>query len=500
MKQLVHNGVLIPKYEPLGFHLVLHGTRRTLTLEQEEMAVAWVKKLSTEYVQDAVFRRNFFDDFRKALNVSPSSSEEGFDFSEISDYVESEKARKAAMSRDERKRLAENRRALREENRKRYGWATVDGMQVELANYMAEPSCIFMGRGKHPLRGSWKEGATEEDITLNLSPDAPTPAGRWKERVWEAECMWVARWEDKLRGEKKYVWLSENSFIRQRREIDKFNKALELASKIETLRKHIRINLDSPDLLRRKIATVCYLIDELKFRVGDEKDEDEADTVGATTLRPEHIQFQSNGVTVLKFLGKDSIEWNIESRLPQVVVRNFREFVKEANSSVFNGVRSENVALFLDEVAPGFTPKVFRTFHATRTTKETLQKARVRKSDPPFVKKYAATMANLQAAKECNHKRKLPKNWEEGLKKMEERLSILAEKQSKKASERMKELQMRIELRKAARDYNLNTSLKSYIDPRTYFEWGRKVDFDWRLYYNKTLQRKFQWVESVSTS
>ena len=61
--------------------------------------------------------------------------------------------------------------------KEKYGHAIVDGVTVELGNYMAEPSSIFMGRGKHPLRGKWKDGATEEDITLNLSPDATRPAG-----------------------------------------------------------------------------------------------------------------------------------------------------------------------------------------------------------------------------------------------------------------------------------------------------------------------------------
>jgi len=470
-----------------------------LTAEQEEMAVAWVKKLGTEYVQDPVFRRNFFKDFASTLNVSTGTPEQDFDFREITSYLEAEKASKLAMSRDQKKKLAAERKALREENKKRYGYAIVDGVQVELANYMAEPSCIFMGRGKHPLRGSWKQGAKEADISLNLSPDAAIPQGQWKGRVWEPDCMWIARWDDKLRGEKKYVWLSESSFIRQRREIDKFNKALELAFKIKDLRSHICTNLNSPDRLRRKIATVSYLIDDLKLRVGDEKDEDEADTVGATTLRPEHIQFQPDGITVLKFLGKDSIEWNIESRLPQLVVRNLKQFVGESNSSVFSGVHSENVASFLDEVAPGFTPKVFRTYHATKVTKAALQKAKLKKCDSSYVKKYTATLANLEAAKECNHKRKLPKNWEEGVKKMEERLRVLEGKETKSAGERANELRMRIELKKATRDYNLNTSLKSYIDPRTYYEWGRRVDFDWRSYYNKTLQRKFQWVESIGT-
>jgi len=48
---------------------------------------------------------------------------------------------------------------------------------------------------------------------------------------------------------------------------------------------------------------------------------------------------------------------------------------------------------------------------------------------------------------------------------------------------------------KATKEYNLTTSLKSYIDPRVYHQWGREIDFDWKLYYNKTLQRKFSWVE-----
>lgn len=45
------------------------------------------------------------------------------------------------------------------------------------------------------------------------------------------------------------------------------------------------------------------------------------------------------------------------------------------------------------------------------------------------------------------------------------------------------------------RDYNLGTSLKSYIDPRIYFKWGQKIDYDWRNYYSATLEKKFSWVD-----
>ena len=53
---------------------------------------------------------------------------------------------------------------------------------------------------------------------------------------------------------------------------------------------------------------------------------------------------------------------------------------------------------------------------------------------------------------------------------------------------------------KATKNYNLGTSFKSYIDPRIYFEWGKKIDYDWKLYYPKALQRKFSWIEKDSTT
>jgi len=45
------------------------------------------------------------------------------------------------------------------------------------------------------------------------------------------------------------------------------------------------------------------------------------------------------------------------------------------------------------------------------------------------------------------------------------------------------------------KDYNLGTSLKSYVDPRVYFDWGKKVDYSWRNYYSATLEKKFSWVD-----
>ncbi|MEM4246086.1 MAG: DNA topoisomerase I, partial [Candidatus Bathyarchaeia archaeon] len=332
------------------------------------------------------------------------------------------------------------------------------------------------------------------DIILNLSPDAPRPPGRWKEIVWQPDNMWIAKWDDKLRGVEKYVWIADSSFLKQKKEIDKFNAALRLEEKIPALTRHIMEGLKSPDVKRRKVATVCYLINKLKIRVGDEKDKDEADTVGATTLRPEHVTISNGNMVRFDFLGKDSVRFIREVQLPDQVVENLKGFIQTANSSIFQGVRSEVVSDFLGEVAEGVTAKVFRTFYASQAVREYLRANPVDRAAPDYLKKHVAVMANLQAAITLNHKRKLPKKWQESLDKKKARLKDLKAKR-RKAETAIAKLRLKIEEMKATKEYNLGTSLKSYIDPRIYYDWGRRVDFDWKLFYSKTLQRKFSWVE-----
>ncbi len=505
MKQLIHSGVLIPKrYEPKGFHIKIDGEQVALTPHQEEMAVAWVKKLGTDYVKDPVFIKNFFHDFSEAMKMSDKPlSPEQVDFTEIINFVEKEKLIKANMSKEEKKKQAQERKVLREANKEKYGYAIIDGIKTEVGNYTVEPPSIFMGRGEHPIRGRWKPYVGEEEIILNLSPDAPRPPGNWKAIEWHPDYMWIAKWDDKLVGKEKYIWLSDSSHLKQQKEIEKFDKATLLAKEIDKLRDHISRDLQSKDSRIRKIATAAYLIDELKLRVGDEKDPDEADTVGATTLRPNHITINSTNRAFFDFLGKDSVRWQKEVELPEVVVQNINEFKSEAEdkgqseATIFEGIRSEHINSFLSQVMPGLTAKVFRTYHASSVVRNSLEKANITKAEPVVTKKNAATMANLEAAIICNHKRKPPKTWEESLAKKIDRLNTLenSPKKTPKQEERIHALELKIQEVQATRDYNLRTSLKSYIDPRIYYSWGKSVDFDWKLYYPKTLQRKFSWVE-----
>ena len=61
--------------------------------------------------------------------------------------------------------------------------------------------------------------------------------------------------------------------------------------------------------MEKQIGTAMWVIDVLALRVGGEKSEDEADTVGCCSLRLEHLTFAEEGVSEieLEFLGKDSM-------------------------------------------------------------------------------------------------------------------------------------------------------------------------------------------------
>ena len=354
LKSLRHNGVYVPRYDHKGFTVNIQGLRIKLTPKSEQMAIAWVRKIqSLLSPPDKVFLKNFMQDFVTALRKENPNSEllksfssdylktiennnfvlprngsristfVGIDFSEILDYLEQEKAKKLSITKDEKKKQAVLRKAKREERREIYGFAIVDGKKLEIANWTAEPSCLFAGRGDHPRRGKWKEGPREENIILNLSPDSPRPDGNWKAIVWERDKMYVAKWKDKLTGKMKYVWFSDSAFLKQNREKEKFKKAQKLGKQIAAIEAHILKNLDAKDEARRKVATVCWLILKPNMRVGDEKDPDEADTVGAITLRAEHITVNGS-VLHFDFLGKDCVRWIKDVQAPPSIISNIQ--------------------------------------------------------------------------------------------------------------------------------------------------------------------------------
>lgn len=366
----------------------------------------------------------------------------------------------------------------------------------------------FVVHNSHPKRGHWKPRIAEEDITLNLDKNAPVPPGKWKV-IHEPGNMWIACWTDKLSDKVKYVWLHDSSNIRQMRDKSKYDKARELEKKIEKVRSYISKSMSVKDPKTRRTATACFLIDKLAMRVGDEKDEDEADTVGASTLRVEHLKFKENAID-FDFFGKDYVRWQktlVIAPEDHAALDNLKEFCKgkKPDDLIFDGITSRHVNEFFGKASPGLTAKVFRTFHATTVVKSYLNKHdSFPKDAPSFDKLYQAKMANLEAAIRANHKRTPPKTFEQALQKKIDKLKEIeksepkTDKQKEKLKERIEKMKKQIELAKITKEYNLNTSLRNYIDPRVFKSWADKVQLDWKLLYTGTLQRKMAWVDPES--
>lgn len=541
-KKLQHNGILFPpEYEKQGIKIKIKGETINLDINQEEMIYQWAKKKDTPYAQDKVFQKNFTKDFAKTLDSKfKKISYEDIDFSNAYKIVDKEKDLKEMMTKEDRKALSVKRKELREKLKIKYGIAIMDGKEVEVGNYMAEPPGIFIGRGEHPLRGKWKPRVTAKDVTLNLGKDAKTPQGNWGKIIYDNDSMWLASWMDVLTEKRKYVWLADTSGLKQDRDKEKYEKAVKLGNEIEKIKDRIVKDMKSKDPKISKISTACYLIYRTAMRVGDEKDPDEADTVGATTLRKEHIKITANTIE-FDFLGKDSVRWQ-ETVVAEGHDKQFHENIKKIiekkkpKDEIFEDITSRHVNQYYSGIVKGLTAKVFRTYLATAVVKKYLVEHDNIKGKTANEKLYHAKLANLEAAMMCNHKRTIPKTYEltlqkkrdtlkkvekeqvwkktqEILKKVEstesktdtqkksktKRIKTLNQqikKQKLKHKERLEKLELQLDLSEKTKDYAIGTSLRNYIDPRVFKAWTNEVGAEWEKLYTAALQKKFLWVKN----
>ena len=545
-KTLQHNGILFPPaYEAHGIKIKIKGESVDLDLNQEEMIYQWAKKKDTPYSQDKVFQKNFTEDFAKTLSSKfKNILYQDIDFSHAYKIVDKEKDLREMMTKEEKKTLAIKRKELREKLVQKYGKAIMDGKEVDVANYMAEPPGIFIGRGDHPLRGRWKPRVTAKDVTLNLGKEAKIPEGNWGKIVHDNDSMWLAGWTDYLTEKRKYVWLADTAGLKQDRDKAKYEKAVKLSKEIEKIKDTIVKDMKNKDPKISRIATVCYLIYRTAMRVGDEKDPDEADTVGATTLRKEHINITDNTIE-FDFLGKDSVRWQ-ETVKAEGNDKQFQENLKKLiqnkkpKDEIFEDITSRHVNAYYSSIVNGLTAKVFRTYLATTVVKNYLKEHDNMKGKTPNEKLYHAKLANLEAAIMCNHKRTIPKTFEEALENKRETLKNInkeqpwkktldalkkaeavedktdaqkknkakkikalneqVRKQKEKHKERTEKLQLQIDLSEKTKDYNLGTSLRNYIDPRIFKAWTSEVGAEWEKLYTAALQKKFLWVQNEKVS
>lgn len=95
-------------------------------------------------------------------------------------------------------------------------------------------------------------------------------------------------------------------------------------------------------MANRQRATAVYLIDKFALRAGNEKGDDEADTVGCCSLKYEHVTLKPPNIVIFDFLGKDSIRFYDEVEVEPQVFKNlkiFKKAPKDVGDEIFDRLK-----------------------------------------------------------------------------------------------------------------------------------------------------------------
>jgi DNA topoisomerase-1 len=371
-KHLEHNGlVFAPKYEAHGIKIKFKGNEISLSPLQEELATFWAQILNNELSSKDITKKNFFKAFRKAMGEHyAQASLDDFDFMPIFDHLEKVRERNKTRTPEEKKVEKEKKQKIVEY----YGYAQVDGTIEKLSNYMVEPPGIFRGRGAHPLSGTIKSRILPSNVTLNIGPDDPVPICTLPGHAWgdvqqNQEATWLAFY--KVDKASKYIFLASNSKFKGMNDLQKYEKAKKLKNMIGKIREDYMSKMEK-DTEARQLGVATYLIDKLALRVGNEKGDDEADTVGCCSLRVEHVKLDTDNHIILDFLGKDSMQYYNRVLVDHKVYENIQKFVrgKKDEDNLFDLINAGKLNEYLKSLMDNLSAKVFRTYNASNTLQQ----------------------------------------------------------------------------------------------------------------------------------
>jgi len=509
---LLHNGPMFPdEYIPHKTPIIYKNESIILSQEAEEYATIYAKYIDTEYIKNKKFNKNFWNDWKKLLNNPKITSLEDCNFSLIKKYILTEKEKKINISKDEKQKLLDGRKKQEEP----FLYATIDGKKEKIGNFKLEPPGIFIGRGCHPLLGSIKPRILPSNITLNLSKDAPIPnsiyGNKWESIIHNPFVDWLASYLDIISGKTKYIWLSASSSWKMENDQEKFDLARKLKRKIKEVRINYNQLLSDKLLKNRQLGSCIYFIDYLALRVGNEKGEEEADTVGITSLRVEHITFMDDLHIKLDFLGKDSVRYVKVIKIDESIYNNLVEFTKNKNKydNIFNEISTSDLNKYLQTVMDGLTAKVFRTYNASNLFNNELNNVHIKEKmneDEKF--NYLLNVfnqANIKVAMLCNHQKNVQKNFKEQIDKIDQEINKIKEEKNKETSKKkinklnikLKKLKAKKDLKLELKNISLGTSKINYIDPRITIGWIKKHDFPIEKIFSETLRDKFKWAFEI---
>uniref|UniRef100_A0A1I7VDA3 DNA topoisomerase I n=1 Tax=Loa loa TaxID=7209 RepID=A0A1I7VDA3_LOALO len=526
---LSHKGpIFAPPYVPLpeSVHFKYDGKVMKLTPLTEEVASFYAKILEHEYTTKETFNKNFFMDWRKVM--TPAEREKitdltKCDFREMHAHYVQLREERRSLSKEDKQKIKE----AKQEEAKMYGVAYIDGHKQKIGNFRIEPPDLFRGRGGHPKMGRLKRRINPEDVIINCSKDSEIPkppeGHRWKEVRHDNTVTWLCSWTDNILGSIKYIMLNPSSKIKGEKDYEKFETARRLKDVVENIRENYTKDLKSKEMRVRQRAVALYFIDKLALRAGNEKDVDEAaDTVGCCSLRCEHIQLHeklddNDYVVEFDFLGKDSIRYYNKVPVEKRVFKNLKLFMenKSGNDDLFDRLDTASLNKYLQSLMPGLTAKVFRTYNASITLQQQLEKLTKDDSTVPELL-LCYNRANRQVAILCNHQRAVPKSHEKSMENLKVKIKTkkaelkeakeelekargdVAKQRASKRVDRIKEQLRKLKIQRTDKDENkqiaLSTSKLNYLDPRISVAWCKKYEVPIEKIFNKTQREKFRWA------
>lgn len=540
-----HNGVYFGEpYVRSGTGLLIDGKKIALkNLDDEEMFMHYAKKLVQEsdnsnvaqYTSNLKFVKRYITDLKNMLNdkelwkVLPKPKKQSdipaFNsvFDNMVEWVREQKDNPLSAAEKKEKKLLLD---------AKYKTAIVDGREEMISGYTIEPPGIFLGRGDDPTKGCIKHRVKPEEVTLNIGEDAKVPkpnikGSNWGGVVHDHQSTWVAKWTERCKGKIKYVLLDATSKFKGQSNQAKYEKARYLSKIIDQIVESYEKFIISKDKIKRQIGTVVYLIDHFAFRVGNEKTKDEADTVGASTLKVENISFKDPKKEVtFDFLGKDSIHYH-QSHIfdNEKAYENLKSFTKNKKKGdlIFDAISSSDINDYLKTFYSALSAKVFRTFRSSQKyydvihTESKKVKAGKNKINGLLQAEYTA---NESVAELCNHQKKVTTKARDALKNNKTKLKetkselVQARKTLKEVKEsgteasitkakkkietlktRISKLETQISQREANLSLSCTTSKLNYIDPRIVVSWAKSYDIDISKVYTAARQREtFQWA------
>ncbi|PZC81133.1 DNA topoisomerase I, mitochondrial [Helicoverpa zea] len=536
-KFLEHKGpVFAPDYEPLpeNVRFFYDGKEMRLSQDAEEVAGFYARMLDHDYTTKSTFNNNFFADWRKVMTHEETKIIKDLskcNFKEMHAYFLSVSEKNRNRTKEEKAQI----KAKNEEIQKEYGFCTIDGHKEKIGNFRIEPPGLFRGRGEHPKMGMLKRRVMPEDVLINCSKDSkipkPPPGHKWKEVRHDNTVTWLASWTENVQGQAKYVMLNPSSKLKGEKDWQKYETARKLHKCIDVIRENYKNDWKAKEMRVRQRAVALYFIDKLALRAGNEKDDDQADTVGCCSLRVEHIALhkEKDGkeyVVVFDFLGKDSIRYYNEVPVEKRVFKNLELFMenKKDNDDLFDRLNTQTLNEHLKDLMPGLTAKVFRTYNASITLQNQLDELTDPDASIPE-KLLAYNRANRAVAVLCNHQRAVPKGHSKSMEALKEKIQAkrdqvdeaeedlrqaskaakrgsvkekLACDKKKKALERLRDQLKKLELQETDRDENktiaLGTSKLNYLDPRISVAWCKKNGVPIEKIFNKTQRDKFRWA------